>query len=209
MNSREALFRDFLRVEWGWFSQVVGWWKVSWEALRAVGCMFLVQLLSPPFGKVRNFHITCLQVLGCTHILSPNTSVHVAQPLHGGIVPSRRCAGEEPCWELHLVGQYCPWGILLQDKSLFMLVLVLFMLALSCFLGRGPNNDHGHLWCQGSPSYVLGGRSPLSSEEGAVDMLWECCPPCFVLFGLLLVLLGTVLEQEAEAQHTLLWRPQR
>lgn len=33
-------------------------------------------------------------------------------------------------------------------------------------------------------------------------MLWECCPPSFVLFGLLLVLLGTVLGQEAEAQHT-------
>lgn len=129
-----------------WFSQVVGWWKVSWEALRAVGCMFSVQLLSPPFGKVRNFHIPCLQVLGYTHILSPNTSVHVAQPLHGGIVPSRRCDGQEPCWELHLVGQYCPWGMLLQDKSLFML-LILSVLALSCFLGRGPNNDHGHLWC--------------------------------------------------------------
>lgn len=64
----------------------------------------------------------------------------------------------------------------------------------------------GSSWCLGSPSCVLAAdllRRCVSSEEGVVDMLWECCcHPCFVLFGLLLGLLGTVLEQKAEAQHT-------
>lgn len=111
------------------------------------------------FGRVRNF---ISPVCRCyTHIPSPATSVHVAQPLHGGgAALSRRCGGEEPCWELHLVGQCCPWRMLLWDKSLFMLVLFLVMLALSCFLGRGPNGDHGQLVMSRVTKLCFGGRSP-------------------------------------------------